>query len=251
MTRRLTTNCGYAAPFSPADRDPPVMLAACLRGRPPPLLPTPPFRPAFWASSLVHSCAVPRWCAAIPPFRPASRASEGFAAKPPRLSCGLDPLCASAMRSAPSDPASGPRFLSAMMIVLLVAHILIDSDCFRLYRAASHHPHRGPDRIQTLLPYQAARPGSGWPPPGRTRRRPLHTASCLSTPSTVEYTINTQWFKRLRSSGVRDGPRWDISIAEERICGQSDIIEPPGWPSFYLHPHTHTPIRGFGSRLLG
>src|SRR5262245_11861447 len=33
----------------------------------------PPFRPASRASSLVHSCAVPFWCAALPPLLAISR----------------------------------------------------------------------------------------------------------------------------------------------------------------------------------
>src|SRR5258708_16162562 len=36
-------------------------------------LATPPLRPASRASSLVHSCAVPFWCAALPPLLAISR----------------------------------------------------------------------------------------------------------------------------------------------------------------------------------
>src|SRR4051812_7343655 len=63
-----------ANPVSPDDPDddisPPCPSFISLRRR---WLAIPPFRPASRASSLVHSCAVPFWWAALPPLLAISR----------------------------------------------------------------------------------------------------------------------------------------------------------------------------------
>src|SRR3954471_12477765 len=56
-------------PLWSSDSGPDVSPPCCLRR----WLAIPPFRPASRASSLVHSCAVPFWCAALPPLLAISR----------------------------------------------------------------------------------------------------------------------------------------------------------------------------------
>ncbi len=64
----------------------PIVGAVSIRRPRPPRLIWPPFRPAERASSEVHSCAVPFWCAARPPLLAISRCFSGDIEAKPRRS---------------------------------------------------------------------------------------------------------------------------------------------------------------------
>ena len=82
-TRRPGLRLRQAA--RPSARRPPRPSASTSRPRPPRLI-CPPLRPAFRASSDVHSCAVPFWCAARPPLLAISRCFSGDIEAKPRRS---------------------------------------------------------------------------------------------------------------------------------------------------------------------
>src|SRR3954454_2645407 len=89
-----------------------AVVGSIRRPRPPRLI-WPPLRPALRASSDVHSCAVPFWCAARPPLLAISRCFSGDMEAKPRRSLRspfiiVRPLSVkSVKRFAPAVPAVG------------------------------------------------------------------------------------------------------------------------------------------------